>query len=246
MGDIVIKVLLIENNKMKCKEIINGIANNNLNIRIYSIAYTGKEAINLIREQKVDLILMDTDIPDIKCDKILKVMTTENIEKYKNSIILLTNFSEKQKIDNYLNNEYIYDCLFDKIDIDIINKLLRKFYYQKDKDIIINKVHNELEKLHFKFSYNGTKYLIECIYEIYIRSDKYGINLSKDIFPVIARKNNTSINTIHCNIKQSVNSMYYDCDERILNEYFKSYEAEKPKLKELIIRIVDKLVEQND
>lgn len=33
--------------------------------------------------------------------------------------------------------------------------------------------------------------------------------------------------------------MYYDCDEETFNKYFNVYENERPKLKEIVYKIVD-------
>lgn len=110
-----------------------------------------------------------------------------------------------------------------------------------NKDYIVDKIQLELKKLRFKLSYNGTRFLIDCIYNAYLIKEKVNINLSKDIFPILAKKYNKSINTIHGDIKSSINSMYYDCDSTILKEYFNYYQIEKPKLKELIFTVISKI-----
>lgn len=115
---------------------------------------------------------------------------------------------------------------------------------EEDKDEIINKIKLELKKLSFRESYRGFKYLVECIYEVYILKDFYNVNLSKEIFPKIAKKYNKSIECVHSNIKQAMKIMYYDCDKNTLMEYFKYVEEEKPKLKELIERIIEHIIEK--
>lgn len=90
-------------------------------------------------------------------------------------------------------------------------------------------------------SYNGTKYLSEVILEVYKRKDLYIDNLNKCIYPIIAEKHNKSINTICGNIKQATNSMLLDCKEEIIMEYFNYTIFVKPKLKEIIFTIVNKL-----
>ena len=110
-----------------------------------------------------------------------------------------------------------------------------------ERKVILGKIQRELNKLHFKYSYHGTQYLIEPIYEVYKIRNKLNLKLSKDIYPIIAKKYNKSIDTIHSNMKKSVTAMYYDCDEKFLKEYFNYYETLKPKLKDLIFKIVDKI-----
>lgn len=106
---------------------------------------------------------------------------------------------------------------------------------------IIDSITNELSKLNFNFSYYGTRYLVDSIYETYNLHKIYNVNLSKEIFPKLSQKYNKSIDTIHSNIKKSVNIMYYDCDENVLMNYFYYDMIKKPSAKEIIIRILENI-----
>ena len=108
-------------------------------------------------------------------------------------------------------------------------------------DTIKQQIQEELEKLNFNFSYIGTKYLIDCIYECYYQNKIYDVNLNKDIYPIVSKKFNKSINSIRANIFQSISIMYYDNDENNLSNYFGYKILSKPKNKDLIIHILQKL-----
>jgi len=49
-------------------------------------------------------------------------------------------------------------------------------------------------------------------------------------------------NAIHSGIKREIINMYYDCEEKILKDYFdfNRYE-ERPRLKEMIFKIISKI-----
>ena len=57
----------------------------------------------------------------------------------------------------------------------------------------------------------------------------------------MAEKYNKSVNTIYGNIKQAINAMFFDCEERILEEYFKYSFVVKPKPTEIVYIILNKL-----
>lgn len=113
---------------------------------------------------------------------------------------------------------------------------------QKEKDCCIGTIENqikmELENLRFNFAYNGTKYLYECICECYYKSS---INLNKDIYPIISKKYNKTVNAIKSSIFQSISLMYYETEEQFLSEYFGYTIINKPKTKEIIFIILQKV-----
>ncbi len=106
---------------------------------------------------------------------------------------------------------------------------------------IKNKIRIELKKMEFKNSYSGTNYLIETIYILYSFKMYYNFNLEKDIYPIIVKKYGTSSNNIKNNIENSIEKMFYDCDEKILEDYIDDYDFSKPKPK-MIIRAVLKRI----
>lgn len=121
--------------------------------------------------------------------------------------------------------------------IELINKNNNKNVEKR----IRNKIKVELKKMKFKHSYNGTNYLIETIYILYTLKMYYNFNLEKDIYPIIVKKYGTSSNNIKNNIENAIEKMFYDCDEKILEDYIDDYDFSKPKPK-MIIRAVLKRI----
>ena len=84
------KLLVIEDNIMQSKEIINYLSENNENIKLYNMSYTYKEAINIVKNQKADIILLDLKLPDGSGAEIVEYIQQNNITKYLQSIIVIS------------------------------------------------------------------------------------------------------------------------------------------------------------
>ncbi|MCI8291385.1 MAG: hypothetical protein HFJ25_03940 [Clostridia bacterium] len=143
-------------------------------------------------------------------------------ETFKDTKIYSITISEKEKIEDFIKSKTL-----------------------KEYKIMKGKIDCELYKINFNFKYIGTIYLSECIY-IYStllnnNNEINSINLKSEVFPIIAKKYNTTINSVKTNINRSATNMYYDCNEHYLNEYFNRHLDSKPTLKMLIYTILDKI-----
>lgn len=95
-------------------------------------------------------------------------------------------------------------------------------------NIVKNKIEKELKKLNYNFSYKGTEYLVYSIIVAYnLNEDSY--DLEHEIYPIVAKEYNESINNIKCNITNATDKMYYDCEEKTLFEYINSNSKPGPK-----------------
>ena len=175
-------------------------------------------------------------------EDVIKEIEYKKIEKYRSSIIVVS--GDYSMIRQVYNSDYIYRCFlkpfnFNEIE-ESIEKIICENNYEMETDVK-SKINKELKKLKFNFTYKGTKYLSECIYQIYKSNESDVDNLSKEFYPIVAEKYNKSVNTIYGNIKQAINAMFFDCEERILKEYFKYSFVVKPKPKEIVYIILNKL-----
>lgn len=237
-----LNMLVIEDNITQCKQLVNFISSSISNIKLYSMTFNGNEALNIIKKEKIDIILLDLILPDISGIKILEYIEKNNLFNYKNSIIIIS--GEANLHPELFKNPYIYSCFQKPIDFDSIIHCLEKIINDENtskKELIIKeKINIELNKLNFNFSYVGTKYLSECIYELYKR-ELSSFNLSKDIYPIIARKYSTSHTNIKCNIFQATLNSYYDCEQYKLEKYFGRYFLSKPKTKDIIYKVLENI-----
>lgn len=236
-------ILIIEDEIMQSYFLINSISKEIPEIRIYNIASTGVEAIKTIKEEKVDIILLDLKLPDMTGIDIINYITNKKIEKYKNSIIVVT--AEMELLSKIVRNPYIFSYNSKSYGTDsVINNIKDLIEYKKENDnnnSLMQDINNELEQLNYNFKYIGTRYLAECIYETYRKNNKYDINLNRDIYPIISRKYNKTISSIKTNINQATTNMYLDTEEKVLFKFFKYNIIFKPKPKDVIFKIIENL-----
>lgn len=238
-------LLIIEDDVMQSHFMVNYICSEVPNIRLCNVATTGKEAINIIKEKKADIIILDLNLPDMTGIDIINYIDKNNIQEYNSSIIIVT--GEMELLRQLKNNKYVYSYCskvnaFKTIANDIKDLLCKKQKINK-KEIIKEQIKDELQKLNFNFSYSGTKYLCDCIEECYNIEDIYNINLKNNIYPILAKKYNKTINSIKSSIFKSILVMYYENTEKNLSDYFGYTIITKPKTKDIIFNILRKIIE---
>lgn len=236
-------LLIIENELIYSHFLANSICKEFDNIRLYNIVDTGQKSLEIIDEQIADIIILDLRLPDISGIEILDYIRNSKIQKYLSSIIAIT--SDTELLNKVLGNEYIYSY-YSKIDtINSIINIFQQLLDYKSKCLEENpiklKILSELKKLKFDFSYIGTKYLYECIFECYTKNSIYNINLSQNIYPILAQKYQKTCTSIKTSIFQSISIMYYEIEEDKLFSYLGYYSNKKPKAKDIIYAILQKL-----
>ena len=232
-------LLLIEDEPLELKNMINIISKNFPEIRIYNISFDEKESLDIIREQIVDIIIISKP----SYINILSYIEKNNFYKYTKSIVITSCKNTFQTtIDN---NPYIFAYSPKTNNYSYIIKVLKQLILsKKNKNVEIlikNRINVELKKLNYNFNYNGTVYLSEVIYEIYKIRYQFDGSLEKNIYPIIARKYNKKVNAIYCNIKQATKIMLLDCPETIIVSYFNYSFFSKPKVKDIIFTILNKI-----
>lgn len=205
-------ILIAENNLKIIENIVNNVFYNIKSIKICNIASDHNTAKSIILSQRADIIILGIHFKNLK-----SFIEKNKISKYKKSIITLSNNNENliQLIKNIINNNnYI---------------------------IIKSKIKNESNYLNYNYSYIGTRYLEELIFEFYKIKDKYEGNFKNVLYPILSKKYNKSIDTIYGDIKQATNAMILDCKESKIIKYFNYDSFYKPKIKEIVFTITNKI-----
>lgn len=240
-----VNVLVVDDNLNYSKNLINIITSKNSKIRLYNICTDGEEAIEIINKhaKDIDIILLDLKLPNYTGIEILEYLENNKFEKYKDSIIAIS--GELEFLLKIRTNKYIYSFInkvssFDSVLKEINNLIKLK---EAEKNSIEYKVHKELEKLNFNFSYIGTQYLFETIIILYKEyNDCFeSKKLEKSIYPIISKKYRKTVNNIKTNIINASNLMYYDCEYKILKEYFGICDNEKPTPKTIVLQILNNI-----
>lgn len=207
-------ILMIENTNIKSISLLNLISSELPDIRIFKITSDIHEISKVLKNNLADLILLDKNIIDFKC-----IIDCIKLYSYENRLIIIndTITSNIQKIKKFI---------FPNLKTDIALKQL---------------INNELRNLNFDFSYLGTRYLSEAIYEAYYRCTDFDINLNVDIYPILSKKYGKSINNIKSNIYYSTNMMYYDTESNQLSKNMGLNIDFKPKLRDIMVSILQKI-----
>lgn len=181
-------ILIVEDNMIQSHMLANHVSENLGDVRVYSMVTTGKEAINIIENELVDIILLDLGLPDFSGIEILNYICEKHICKYYQSVIIFT--GELDLMSKVINNENVFDYISKTSEpnaiIRSLENLLQYKGKQKSLDLIKEQINIELQKLQYNFSYAGTKYLAECIYEVFCFDEKFIFNLKKQVYPIVA------------------------------------------------------------
>lgn len=240
-----IKLLIIENDAEQCKNIVNYVSQCSNDIKVYGMAYDEEEAIDMIKTQETDIILLDLNLPNMSSYNILNYIGLHRIEKYVNSIVLLCN--RDVSAYNATGSKFVNACYRKPIEMSTLihklDQLASEKLYKLDCGQVQNRIRNELQRLHYNFSLHGSKYLLEIVYELYnLRlNNVYYDNLNRDVYPIIAERYQKTPNTIKCDITQATKRMFNDCDKTVLLNYFHYRTIAKPTVKEVVFTVLNNI-----
>ena len=210
-----VDILVADDNIYYTKTLINSINEKNIYTRLCAIATNGKEVLEKIKQNKIDIILLDLEMPKYNGFEVLNILSKQYRDCYRNSVIVISNYHNNY--DKFQNNPCVYSCANKINGIDYILNEIQELVEIKEKDKfqrnLKKDVMQELAKLNYNFKYSGTKYLIESIMLIWNKQDIDNINLKRDIFPVIAKNNNKTDSNVKININNATEMMFYDCPQ---------------------------------
>lgn len=237
-----LNMLIADDNIHFVKSIINNILIKNDKIRLVKVATDGKETLDIIRKQKIDILLLDLNMPIYSGLEIIDIIYTLELSCFPNIIVIsgdskmLPELIKSQKVDYFLaKNTFGF--------IERLNFLLSEIIINNNSKNTNQFILSELNSLGLKIKLNGTKYLFESISYIY-NSNNYGLidNLEKNVYAILAKKHNTTASNIKSNILKSINSMYISTDIEKNKKYFWFDDDIKPTPKLLIEVILNKLM----
>lgn len=236
-----INLLIADDNYEFAKSIFNKMINIKY-INVVNISSNGKEALEFILENRIDIVILDLQMPILNGIEILKKLN-EFKNNYEIPKIIVTTGDRLlllESLKNSLPIEYIFvkpfdlDELINKIE-DICDEILYKDVSIKDEVIEI------MKKLQFNTNTLGYSYLVDCI-TICIEN-KYNTSFKiKEIYSNISN-NYISTQNVKWNIDKTIKNMVENTSNDVLEEFFKSRIF--PTTKPLISRILEIFYEKN-
>ena len=113
-----LNMLVVEDNIYFSKLLINKTIQFNKNLRLSMIATDGKEVLEIINREKIDIILLDMNIPGYNGLEILNFLARNKKEEYLNSIIATS--CKQDVLDKIENNPLVYDYISENQGLDAI------------------------------------------------------------------------------------------------------------------------------
>lgn len=240
-----LNIVIADNNMYYVKKLVNFVIGKNPNIKITNIVSNGFELLNLINQkQKIDLIILDLNIPKLNGLQTLDILYNMNLNKYPDIIVLS---SENNLINKAVNHPLV--TYFINKNTDMINIYYKIRDFEKRKNVfymsndLSKKILSELVYIGYNPSHIGTQYIKECIFEIYESKDLNLIhNLENCLYNKIACTHNKSFQNVKTNIMKATNYMYLESNIDLLKDYFHFNDSKrKPTPKMVISTILNKI-----
>ena len=165
---------------------------NNLSVHIYKsinnlinvvrIANNGKSAIEIIKDVKPDIVLLDLQMP--KLNGLEVINQTKNLNMTIMVISGELSMINKIRLGNSKNIRKVYIKPFP---INVLINDLKYICNEYNQIDIREKIEKQLDMFEFNKSSIGYRYLIECLIYTY-QNPKFLDNMENDLFPLVAKK----------------------------------------------------------
>lgn len=124
-----INILVVEDDIIQLKQIINYISQKNEDIKLYGLTYSGEEALKLLMTGKIDIIILDLKLDGMSGVDVIKYIESKKIEKYKKSIIIVS--GEYNMIKYIYTSIYVYEIFLKPFNLYYLNKSIEDIIYEK-------------------------------------------------------------------------------------------------------------------
>ena len=242
-----INVFIADNDINYIRELMHIINSYFDNVRVSDISINDNEALKILNNSNdIDIILLEFSSSSINTFNILNNLSQAN--RYANSFIVFSDNISTIDSAKYLNSNIIYKIIPKTLNYNIIVENLKEIIIKKSLNYNIkeirNKIIKELVSIGYAFSHSGTQYLIDAIEISYYCNNNLTKNLNKYIYPLISKKHNQTNNNIKTSINRATETMYYNCEESVLKQYFGFNTIKKPNIKTVINTIKIKLLKK--
>ena len=207
--DKMIRTLIVDDNLEYVKKILNNTINSFKEICVQFIATTAKEAIDILSNNRIDLVFLDLNLPDKDGIYIIEKIELLNIMKNPHIVII----SEDIKLIEKVNSKHITFDIISKFEeqdsiYNKIKKIVHEINYIENEKEIKDFIISELSNIGYNWKYKGTLYIFECILYIY-RCNNMDLldNLEKNVYKYVSYKNRKRIDNIKTNIIKATNAI---------------------------------------
>ena len=244
-----IKLLVVDDNA-GLVGLINEYFRSSGKIEVVKCASDGDEAINILKENKIDfdLMLLDLVMPKKDGISVLEYMKQNNIKK---KVIVMTSYNEEETIRDVAEYGVRYYCLkpFDLEDLN--SKIIQVITNKRNNDKIIElenkdiqiKVSNLLHALGIPSNIKGYQFIRSAILMVYDKPSLIG-GITKELYPDLSIKFDTSVQRVERAIRHAIEVSWLRGDIDLMDDIFGhsvDIDKAKPTNSEFIVTIADKL-----
>ena len=218
-----IKVLAVDDSAVQLdmyKKYFNG----SKNIEVVSEARNGLEAIDVIKNNDIDVILLDLIMPELDGFGVLEYLKENNIKK---NIIVISAFNEEETIRKVSEYGVKYYAL-KPFNLNNLENIINNIYSSskskneliefQEKDLQIQ-VTNVLHALGIPSNIKGYQYVRSAILMVYDNPHFIG-GITKELYPDLSIKYNTSIQRVERAIRHAIEVSWNRGDIDLMEEIF--------------------------
>lgn len=259
-----IKVCIADDNR-ELVNLLNEYISNQNDMEIVGNAFNGQECLELLKEKKVDVLILDIIMPHLDGIAVLEKMNELGLKKNVN-VIMLTAFGQedvtKKAVDlgaaYYILKPFDMETLINKIR-EVSGKKKDSFIQQSSASYSLHKpkgkeelnldalITNIIHEIGVPAHIKGYLYLREAITMVYNDIELLG-SITKVLYPDIAKKYNTTASRVERAIRHAIEVAWSRGNlESISNlfGYTVSHTKAKPTNSEFIAMVADKLRIEN-
>lgn len=259
-----IKILLVEDDEIVRNAFAIAI---NSNAKFSLVGMTGRqhEAMEILMAMDIDVLILDLELEEGDGMHLLEEMN-QKMEKMP-EVISVTN-TRSETILSYVrergvdfvyaknNNSYSPENVLEIIEMTLpyykkklaskTQSLAAKYSMEKEQEYQQSYVEQELEKMGFKANKLGTVILAEAICIKLNAKSNQMIQVTNDIYPVIAAKRSTTAANVEKNIRNGIERVWKHANMATLERFYPYYwdrESGRPTNTDFIFHMAEKLHE---
>lgn len=240
-----IKVLMVDDN-VNMTGMVKDYFKKNKMIEISDVCHDGEEAIENIKKNKYDLLLLDLIMPKKDGFGVLEELKKLNLDM---KIIVLSSYDSAEVIRDVSEYGINYYMLkpFDLVDLEKRVLDLYKSRASKIVDVFQNKLEisitRMLHELGMPSHIKGYQYIRDGIVMIYNNPGIIG-GITKELYPDVASLHNTTVSRVERAIRHAIEVSWNRGNWDLMEEIFGhsvDIDKAKPTNSEFIVTIADKL-----
>lgn len=217
-----IEVVVADDNEDLCRN-IQEYFDKRTDIKVTGVAYDGEEALELVQQQKPDLLILDIIMPRLDGISVLTRIKNKGLDT---KIIVITAFGQEHVIQRvaelgaayYLIKPFELSVLAKRI-VELTSDKMASLISKKPVIDICSTVGNQLDSLGIPPNLKGYSYLKTAV-SIVVGNWSHLYAVTKDLYPAVGKDHNASPAQVERAIRHAIEYAWLNGNPDTLNELF--------------------------